>query len=93
MDKLDESLEEHRPDVMLFGCSDPGECPAPQFMRCLREGRVQKIICVNLQDDAVFVFRAERVVVKQVEDLFGALSCEGSGSVTNSTGCAASSPG
>jgi DNA-binding NarL/FixJ family response regulator len=87
VDTLPGCLEECRPDVLLFGCSDPADCPAPVFMRCLRDGMVQKVVCISLEDNAVYVFRGERHVVEQVQDLVEAIACQAPGVVSGPACC------
>jgi chemotaxis response regulator CheB len=86
-DALPDCLEQCRPDVLFFGCSEPEKCPAPVFMRSLREGTVQRIICVNLDDNAVYVFRGERYAVEQVQDLVEAITCQPSGMASGPAAC------
>jgi DNA-binding NarL/FixJ family response regulator len=73
-DALPGCLEQCRPDVVFFGCSDPASCSAPVFIQALRDGLVRRIICVNLEDNAVYVFRGERHAVEKVEDLVEAIT-------------------
>jgi DNA-binding NarL/FixJ family response regulator len=87
VDALPDCLEQCRPDVLFFGCSDPENCPAPVFMRCLREGIVQKIVCINLDDNAVYVFRGERHTVERVQDLVEAIVCPAPETVSSPAGC------
>jgi hypothetical protein len=89
---LPECLERCRPDVVFFGCSDPGNCPTPLFVQSLRGGLVRKIICVNLEDSAVYVFHGERHAVEDVQDLLEAIGTPGPGTFSDMVGCLASSP-
>ena len=73
-DELPNLLELCRPDVVLFGCSDADNCPAPVFARSLREGFIGRIMCVNLQDNALYIFRGERHIIEKIEDLVEALT-------------------
>jgi DNA-binding NarL/FixJ family response regulator len=87
LEGLPDCLEDCRPDVLFFGCADPDNCPAPLFMRCLREGTVQRIVCVNLDDNAVYVFRSERHAVERVQDLVEAIVSQAPGTVSGLAGC------
>jgi len=73
-DALPNCLERCRPDVVVLGCTDPEDCPAPVVMRCLRKGIVRRIVCVNLEDSAVLVFHGERQILQDVSDLMAAIT-------------------
>jgi DNA-binding NarL/FixJ family response regulator len=91
-DALRECLEQCQPDVLFFGCSDPEECPSPAFMRCLQEGMVKRIVCMNLDDNAAYVFHGERHAVEQIQDLVEAITYQVSGTVGDQPGCQGHSP-
>lgn len=71
---ISEQIELLRPDVVIMGCPDDESDPTPALMRCLRNGWVQKIITVNLQDNTMCVFTSQRRVVEEVGNLAEAIT-------------------
>ncbi len=53
-------IEQLRPDVLVIDCPDEESDPAPDLMRCLKNGWVRKIVMVNRKNNTMYVFTGER---------------------------------
>jgi DNA-binding NarL/FixJ family response regulator len=67
-DELQANIESLHPDVVILDCSDAEQDPTPALMRCLRDGLVQKIISLNVQDSSFCVYSSDRCQVAEIED-------------------------
>jgi DNA-binding NarL/FixJ family response regulator len=67
-------IELLRPDILIIECLNDEADSLPALMRCLKEAWVQKIITVNRRDNTMCVFKSQRRLVQQVEDLVEAIT-------------------
>jgi DNA-binding NarL/FixJ family response regulator len=62
-------VESLRPDVLVLVCGARRQDPSPALMHCLRDGLVQKIVTVSLEDNALCVYNGHQSTVETIDDL------------------------
>jgi TorA maturation chaperone TorD len=68
-----DQIKELRPDVVILDSSDPMCDRALAMMRILREGLGTKVIGLSLQDSTICIYRGEKRVAREMEDLMDAI--------------------
>jgi DNA-binding NarL/FixJ family response regulator len=73
LDEAIQRIRELQPDVIILDTGDPAHGPKPAVMRIMQEGVGAKIIGLNLLDNTICIYREEKQLIRDVEDLVDAI--------------------
>jgi DNA-binding NarL/FixJ family response regulator len=68
-----ESIQKHRPDVVIVNLDDPELDLSPAFLCILKERLGIRVIGLSLKENCISIYRGEHKEIRQVDDLLDAI--------------------
>lgn len=71
-----QSLQFHKPDIVILNCDDPEPDITPAVLCILRDRIGTSVIGISLKDNSISIHRGERKQISQLGDLLEVIHAE-----------------